>query len=338
MARAGRPQRARGGDGEQRGERARARICRSGEAAAVRAHPRSWRARRSRPRRGRARAAPDLRPGEDRGDAPAVRHAAAARVAGALIPGEHEEAARAELADHGGQRAGEKAVGGTRGAIVTVVAEVRRDPREGRAASPRAGPRPARRSPPGESSARCSTRRPGSRRRGCASSRSRPRRRPRSTGGGRPRGTQRQETLAASSWSTRFGAETSTRGAVGGHAVRRAAREREVVGQRWMGDRVALRRRPVAPREGVHVWRSGVADHAAVLLVLHHQEITCELLEAGSEAGGPSAERSPRLRRTAARERARGEQDEQRASAGAAAARGWAPQRAAVRGAGGLTP
>ena len=57
--------------------------------------------------------------------------------------------------------------------------------------------------------------------------------------------------------------------AVGGDPVRRAARQREVVGQRGVRDRKALRREPVAPREAVHIWCRRAPEDGRRLLVLH---------------------------------------------------------------------
>ena len=77
----------------------------------------------------------DVGAGQDGGDPPAVRHAAAAGIGLALVVGQNEEPVRADLPQERRHQVAEEAVAGPDRAVVRVVAEVGRDPHERRQAA-----------------------------------------------------------------------------------------------------------------------------------------------------------------------------------------------------------
>ncbi len=102
-------------------------------AASARADPRSSGAPssgRSPCARWRGRAS--LAAGHDRDDMPARGQAAAAVVAGALVPGQEQESAGPDRAQQRRDQPAQEAIAGRGDAIVHVVAEVRGDPHEAR--------------------------------------------------------------------------------------------------------------------------------------------------------------------------------------------------------------
>ncbi len=71
--------------------------------------------------------------GNDRGDVTARRHrTAASGVGGALVPGEDQEPVRPKLAEQQRDRPRQERITGGDAAVVHVIADVGRDPHEGR--------------------------------------------------------------------------------------------------------------------------------------------------------------------------------------------------------------
>src|SRR5712692_2938712 len=208
------------------------------------------------------------RSGNDRGDVSAAARAAAPGIRGALVPGQEQHAALADRPEERRHQPLEKPIAGRDAAVVGVVAEVGRDPGE------------LRKAPPSEVTGELRQRHDLRAARGVvhdvvevqervvllgvqARRRSGEARRGHALHVGLPRDPGMLELVHE------IGAGDMTVGAVRCDAEGRATDQREVVGQRRVGDGEGVGREPGLPRQPVDEGRPLVADHCAVLLVLH---------------------------------------------------------------------